>query len=377
MLHIVLFVLKLLGILLLAVMILLLLAVLAVLLVPVRYRARAKRDGTWRFSGRLWWLARIVGADISWEDGKLKASARLFWLLRIPLYPREEKAPPAPGRQRGRKKKGSPSKPPAQEGGKPAAKERAKPAGKPAPAARAEESGSLPLAQQGAKAVQKPAPAARAEDPGRPPLAQQGAKAIQKPAPAARAEESPQPAAKRAGEGPEREDGRQGAGQESESLWEKMVRLAGQLREKLAACAAFFRDMRYTFEKFCAKIADIRQNIQYYTEVLQEEETRQAFGLCREELLRLVRHVLPRKVRGNIRFGLEDPAATGQLFGLYCAFCQFPGWELAVEPDFEQPVLEGELEIKGKARGAAVLRAGWKLLRSRDIRHLIRRLRRE
>ena len=352
MLHIVLFVLKLLGILLLAVMILLLLAVLAVLLVPVRYRARAERAGEWRFSGRLWWLARIVGADISWEDGKLKASARLFWLLRIPLYPREEKAPPAPGRQRGRKKKGAPSKPPAQEGGKPAAKKQDKPAGKPAPAARAEESVSLPLAQQGAKAVQKPAPAARAE-------------------------ESPQPAAKRAVEEPEREDGRQGAGQESESLWEKIVRLAGQLREKLAACAAFFRDMRYTFEKFCAKIADIRQNIQYYTEVLQEEETRQAFGLCREELLRLVRHVLPRKVRGNIRFGLEDPAATGQLFGLYCAFCQFPGWELAVEPDFEQPVLEGELEIKGKARGAAVLRAGWKLLRSRDIRHLIRRLRRE
>ena len=332
MLHIVLFVLKLLGILLLAVLILLLLAVLAVLLVPVRYRARAERDGVWRFSGRLWWLARIVGADISWEDGKLKASARLFWLLRIPLYPREEKAPPAPGRQRGRKKKGE---------GNPSL-----------PQPRAEESGSLPLAQPGAKAVQKPAPAARAK-------------------------ESPQPAAKRAGEGPEREDGRQGAGQESESLWEKIVRLAGQLREKLAACAAFFRDMRYTFEKFCAKIADIRQNIQYYTEVLQEEETRQAFGLCREELLRLVRHVLPRKVRGNIRFGLEDPAATGQLFGLYCAFCQFPGWELAVEPDFEQPVLEGELEIKGKARGAAVLRAGWKLLRSRDIRHLIRRLRRE
>ena len=43
MLHIVLFVLKLLGILLLAVLILLLLAVLAVLLVPVRYRARAER----------------------------------------------------------------------------------------------------------------------------------------------------------------------------------------------------------------------------------------------------------------------------------------------------------------------------------------------
>ena len=371
MLHIVLFVLKLLGILLLAVLILLLLAVLAVLLVPVRYRVRAERDGAWRFSGRLWWLARIVGADISWEDGKLKASARLFWLLRIPLYPREEKAPPAPGRQRGRKKKGSPSKPPAQEGGKPAAKERAKPAGKPAPAARAEESGSLPLAQQGAKAVQKPAPA-------RPKEAEPGAKGDGNPSlTQPRAKESPQPAAKRAGEGPEREDGRQGAGQESESLWEKIVRLAGQLREKLAACAAFFRDMRYTFEKFCAKIADIRQNIQYYTEVLQEEETRQAFGLCREELLRLVRHVLPRKVRGNIRFGLEDPAATGQLFGLYCAFCQFPGWELAVEPDFEQPVLEGELEIKGKARGAAVLRAGWKLLRSRDIRHLIRRLRRE
>ncbi len=351
MLHIVLFVLKLLGILLLAVLILLLLAVLAVLLVPVRYRARAERAGAWRFSGRLWWLAHIVGADISWEDGKLKASARLFWLLRIPLYPREEKAPPAPGRQGGRKKKGE---------GNPSL-----------PQPRAEESGSLPLAQPGAKAVQKPAPA-------RPKEAEPGAKGDGNPSlTQPRAKESPQPAAKRAGEGLEREDGRQGAGQESESLWEKIVRLAGQLREKLAACAAFFRDMRYTFEKFCAKIADIRQNIQYYTEVLQEEETRQAFGLCREELLRLVRHVLPRKVRGNIRFGLEDPAATGQLFGLYCAFCQFPGWELAVEPDFEQPVLEGELEIKGKARGAAVLRAGWKLLRSRDIRHLIRRLRRE
>lgn len=70
---------------------------------------------------------------------------------------------------------------------------------------------------------------------------------------------------------------------------------------------------------------------------------------------RLLKHVFPRRIRGWIHFGTSDPALTGELLGGLSILFAMYGQGVRVTPDFEQEVLEGELEVKGYLRGIVLL----------------------
>lgn len=69
----------------------------------------------------------------------------------------------------------------------------------------------------------------------------------------------------------------------------------------------------------------------------------------------LLKHMAPRSLRGQLHFGTGDPALTGQLLGVLSVLFAMWGKGIAVIPDFEQEVFEGEAAVKGYARGIIVL----------------------
>lgn len=69
----------------------------------------------------------------------------------------------------------------------------------------------------------------------------------------------------------------------------------------------------------------------------------------------LLKHMAPRSLRGRLHFGIGDPALTGQLLGVLSVLFAMWGKGIAVIPDFEQEVFEGEAAVKGYARGIIVL----------------------
>ena len=133
--------------------------------------------------------------------------------------------------------------------------------------------------------------------------------------------------------------------------------------------------LKYTFRMICVKITDIRANWKYYTDMLKKEEVKNAFSLCRRQLMGLLRHAAPRKLSGDLTIGLEDPAMTGQLYGLYCALGCLHRYRIAVTPDFEQKILKGTIRLRGHVRGIHLLILGLKLLFDKNIRYLIKELR--
>ena len=133
--------------------------------------------------------------------------------------------------------------------------------------------------------------------------------------------------------------------------------------------------LKYTFRMICVKITDIRANWKYYTDMLKKEEVKNAFSLCRRQLMGLLRHAAPRKLSGDLTIGLEDPATTGQLYGLYCALGCLHRYRIAVTPDFEQKILKGTIRLRGHVRGIHLLILGLKLLFDKNIRYLIKELR--
>ena len=131
------------------------------------------------------------------------------------------------------------------------------------------------------------------------------------------------------------------------------------------------RNIKYTIRKIYDKINHIIHNIRYYIRILQTESFKRAFVLCREQLLRLMKIVLPRKVSGTFTIGMEDPAATGQILSIYGILYPLIGDSITVIPDFEKPVMEGSFRFKGKITAFTLIRIAAKIYFDKDLKRVI------
>lgn len=91
-----------------------------------------------------------------------------------------------------------------------------------------------------------------------------------------------------------------------------------------------------------------------------------------KEVKYLLRHILPKKAEGTLTFGFEDPATTGQVLGILCVLSVFTGNHLEVNGNFEGPVLEGDMELKGHIRLCHIAKSAVSLLTDKNIRKTIR-----
>lgn len=320
MLHIVWTVLKILGILLAAVLGILLLLMVLVLFVPVRYQADAGLGEETRVSAKISWLLHAFGVQVRYMEGTLSVKLRLLWFLSFPLYPAKEKRA---GQQKEKKKK----------------------------------------EKRKEKSKQKEAPlcdAETAEKKERSDIPKTGETNIAAPVAVPKRESD------------SLTEKRPGIWERLLSVLKKLWALPGRLRRGIQG---ILEKVKYTFRMICVKITDIRANWKYYTDMLKKEEVKNAFSLCRRQLMRLLRHAAPRKLSGDLTIGLEDPATTGQLYGLYCASGCLHRYRIAVTPDFEQKILKGTIRLRGHVRGIHLLILGLKLLFDKNIRYLIKELR--
>ena len=131
------------------------------------------------------------------------------------------------------------------------------------------------------------------------------------------------------------------------------------------------RNIKYTIRKIYDKINHIIHNIRYYIKILQTESFKRAFVLCREQLLKLMKIVLPRKVSGAFTIGMEDPAATGQILSIYGILYPLIGDSITVIPDFEKPVMEGSFRFKGKITAFTLIRIAAKIYFDKDLKRVI------
>ena len=131
------------------------------------------------------------------------------------------------------------------------------------------------------------------------------------------------------------------------------------------------RNIKYTIRKIYDKINHIIHNIRYYIKILQTESFKRAFVLCREQPLRLMKIVLPRKVSGTFTIGMEDPAATGQILSIYGILYPLIGDSITVIPDFEKPVMEGSFRFKGKITAFTLIRIAAKIYFDKDLKRVI------
>lgn len=77
-----------------------------------------------------------------------------------------------------------------------------------------------------------------------------------------------------------------------------------------------------------------------------------------------LRAVRIERLRLRARFGLDDPAETGTVFGLLCPLIYAGPADLELEPDFTGLVFDGEGEVVLAVPPIRLLLPGWRLVRA-------------
>ena len=151
-------------------------------------------------------------------------------------------------------------------------------------------------------------------------------------------------------------------------FWNRCKKIVGSILEFPGKLKKKLTNIRLTFRGFYDKIKQWRT-------LWNEESTLAALHFLTEKGRKLIRHFLPRKIRGSITFGCEDPALTGQILGAVAIAYPLYGKGVAVYPRFEEKILEGQLQMKGRIVVACLLWQAWKIYRNPDVRKTLKKIR--
>ncbi len=104
---------------------------------------------------------------------------------------------------------------------------------------------------------------------------------------------------------------------------------------------------------------------------IRDNENKNGFRKVKKEFVDLVRHIMPNKVRGRVRFGTGDPCTTGWLLGGISMFSIAYMEELRIIPDFEEKILEADGFLKGRLRLLYLVRLIIRGYLDEDIRKVL------
>lgn len=303
-LHILLFLLKLIGIVLLVILGLIVLILAIILLTPIRYRIGASKYQTIQAEGKVTWLFRLIEMvfklDTGAEEGKrLHLSFRIAWLK---LYDNQK-----PKEKRIKQKKTRKTK-------------------------------SKPEFKQSEKVIQ----AAKPEQPEakvQPIKTEQAAemkheeKLIERP---------------------------------KESAVEKILRLAKNAANKILSLIRGVFSLICSILGIPSKVMDGLEKLEnFFTKLREKKEAflafynethnHQWFTAFWHRLKKLLLRILPRADRLYLHFGFEDPATTGQVLGGLSILYPICGEKMELCPEFNEEILEGEVKCHGRIRPVSLV----------------------
>lgn len=84
----------------------------------------------------------------------------------------------------------------------------------------------------------------------------------------------------------------------------------------------------------------------------------------------LLGHIRPRKLKGDIEFGADNPATTGHILGLLSIFYGFYHKSIKIIPNFEEKILKGQVYFKGRIRLFTIAIIVIKLVCNKNFRSL-------
>lgn len=157
--------------------------------------------------------------------------------------------------------------------------------------------------------------------------------------------------------------------QKSDKRTVRKKNLGSKWRKKLVCITQKIKAKR---TQLMDKKEEFKQKLTRLLTMVRDENNQRMFRLVKRQVFGIVRHILPTRMKGRIRFGFDDPFQTGQVLTYISPFYALYARQLELIPVFEGAVFEGEITLKGRIRIGTVLAKGIRLLLDKDIRERIR-----
>jgi len=113
--------------------------------------------------------------------------------------------------------------------------------------------------------------------------------------------------------------------------------------------------LKFSFEKICDKLKGIREFVLEKKMWLEDEKNQASLRLLYRQTKRLLIHLRPRKGRCTVTFGFEDPYTTGQVLQAASLIYPFYHRQLFLYPVFDEKILDAEGSLKGRIRLSVIL----------------------
>lgn len=159
----------------------------------------------------------------------------------------------------------------------------------------------------------------------------------------------------------------------------KIRRLFHKIKLLATKIKSFFENIQYTIQRFCDKIKSVLDNIQSYRDVLESDAFKQSMTLCKTELGSVLKGLRPDKFEADVIVGMNDPAVTGEILAICGMLYPLIGQHVRIVGDFEceQTRVEGRVYIRGRIKAFTFLRMAVKVYFNKDVKTLIKQLKKE
>lgn len=129
-----------------------------------------------------------------------------------------------------------------------------------------------------------------------------------------------------------------------------------------------WQKIKYTFIKLCARIKVFIRRKNIVMDFLADEVHKSAFARAKKELKRTLKIMKPKRFKVKLRYGFEDPSLTGKVLAFLSMIYPFISGHAEITPEFEQSILEGDVLIKGHIRVMYFIAAGVSIILDKNIR---------
>lgn len=136
-------------------------------------------------------------------------------------------------------------------------------------------------------------------------------------------------------------------------------RIYDKLKEKLRRIRKLLTELREKKDKLIAFVRD--------------PANQRTFHLLRRQVWKLCRHIFPGRISGRVRFGFDDPAKTGQVLAYISPFYALYARRLEVIPVFEESVMEGAVQLRGRIRIGTLIVIAVRMLLDKNFRALLKK----
>ena len=122
-----------------------------------------------------------------------------------------------------------------------------------------------------------------------------------------------------------------------------------------------------------ATAKSIKDKAKIIIDFIKQKRTKKALEAGKKYIFELLRYIRPRRFQGNIMFGFDDPANTGYVLGILGMLIPIYKDNINIVPDFGRQLFKGDMSGKGRIRVVFLLRWVIKIISDKNLMATVKR----